>query len=97
MNNDCNGCETLNKLWDKAMNNTAIDTPSSYGMFTRFFSPFESQNIQWSMQIAALKCWEERTRNGNNVSFPPIVSEEKNYFTSSSSTNMNKPKASKSI
>lgn len=70
--NECNGCETLKKLWDKAMTNSAIDNPSSYGWFTRIFSPVESENIQWSMQLAALKCWEERTRINPNTSFPPI-------------------------
>lgn len=63
------GCETLKKLYEIAFNDASISEPGIAGVPNRIVNFWKSDNIQWSMQIAALKCWEERTMK----EFPPIV------------------------
>lgn len=83
-----NGCDTLRQLWGTAVVDLAIDKPGVTGVIPRGLSFVESGNMRWSMQLAALKCWEERTRGLPTlaVSLPPIVNEDAKYVSSSTSS-----------
>ena len=82
------GCETISKLWEIATKNAAVSDPGIDGTSTRMFSFVQTDNILWSMQIATMKCWEERTRTNENqmdITFPPIMNIEKTIINSSDS------------
>ena len=69
-----NGCDTLRFLWAMANKDFDITHPGITGLGSRVMSFVEMERIPVFMQIAALKCWEERNRvpQQQNVEFPPM-------------------------
>jgi hypothetical protein len=76
------GCEVLRELWTVAYQNTGVGNPGVDGVPSRAIAFWQSSNISWSMQLAALKCWEER----NSSEFPPLIINEIKEVKSSSSS-----------
>lgn len=66
------GCEVLRELWAVAYENTGVSNPGVDGAPSRAIAFWQSSNISWSMQLAALKCWEERSRT-IQTEFPPLI------------------------
>ena len=68
-----NGCDTLRFLWALANKDFDLTHPGLAGLGSRVTSFIEIERVPVFMQLAAMKCWEERTR-GNNTSipFPPM-------------------------
>jgi hypothetical protein len=77
-----NGCATLNYLWSVAARDFDFERPGVTGVVSRISSWVEMERVPSFLQMAALKCWEERTRfpvpNGANpawtVPVPPMFS-----------------------
>lgn len=70
--NEKNGCDTVNKLWNIALE-CNIEKPGVYGVGDRMIGFIQCKNIRDFLVMATLKCWEERSKLNNNISFPPIV------------------------
>ena len=92
--NDKNGCDTVNKLWNIALE-CNIEKPGVYGVGDRMIGFIQCKNIRDFLVMATLKCWEERSKSNNNISFPPIVVVDdpniikNNYDNKTNKTNQN--------
>ena len=71
MNNlEKNGCSALQELWKVALE-CNIENPGISGSIERQASFVKCGNVATFMNMAALKCWEERIERVPE--FPPIV------------------------
>lgn len=70
--NDRNGCSTLNKLWQTALE-CSVDYPGITGTSDRMINFVKCANVRDFMVMATLKCWEER----NIYGLPPIIISDK--------------------
>lgn len=55
------GCETLNKLWNVALE-CNIEKPGIGGTIDRTVGFIQCKNIRDFMVMATLKCWDEKKR-----------------------------------
>jgi len=51
-----NGCTTLTKLWDVALE-CNIEQPGIYGVADRMIGLIQCKNIRDFMTMATMKCW----------------------------------------
>ena len=69
--NEKSGCDTMLKLWKVALE-CNIEDPGIVGTTGRVNNFVKCDNLQKFYNIAAQKCWEERSRR-SQVEFPPIT------------------------
>lgn len=77
--NGKNGCITLNKLWQTALE-CNVDDPGITGTSDRMVNFVKCGNVRDFMVMATLKCWEERNTNG----LPPIIISDKSKSSGTS-------------
>jgi hypothetical protein len=72
------GCDTLTKLWQEAIADCRIHQPGFIGSSDRAINYVKCDNIQWSMTIAMMQCWNER---GNKELCPVFINKDENIHT----------------
>ena len=71
---ELSGCSVLQQLWSIAAKDLDLEHPGIGGLPSRLVSFVEIHNMPTFLQLAAIKCWEERSRGGAfpGVQTPPL-------------------------